>query len=83
MVAEEGVEVAVTATFGVEEREEVDAGEGVVVLRKLVLAGRRGYHFATCVAEVLEGLTVFVEVGVEWAAGRGGVEFHEEVRDQV
>ena len=32
MVAEEGVEVAVTATFGVEEGEEVDAGEGVVVL---------------------------------------------------
>ena len=44
--------------------------------------GGGGHHFATCVAEVLEGLTVFVEVGVEWAGG-GGVEFHEEVRDQV
>jgi len=36
------------------------------------------YHFATGMAEVLEGTTVFVEVGVVGTGGCG-VKFHEEV----
>jgi hypothetical protein len=76
------VEGAVTTTLGVEEGEEVDAGEGVVVLQPLTLEGGRGYHFTTGVTEGLESSTVFVEVGVV-GTGSGGIELHQEIGNQV